>query len=178
MPQWARQVMDQKTADIVGQFDVTSLDALEISGSHWGRYQWKSYSVLEYPSFDICLDAVYDRQFDIVFAEQVFEHLIYPYRATRNVWRMLRPGGYFLVTLPFLIRIHPNPTDCTRWTPQGLTYFLEECGFDRGRIRVDSWGNRACVLANFSSWVEFEPGLHSLENEPGVPVVVWALAQK
>jgi SAM-dependent methyltransferase len=169
--------MDEKTDAIIRSFDTASLDAVEISGNYWRRHKWNSYTVVAYPDFDICRDAIYDRQFDMIFAEQVFEHLIYPYRAARNVWRMLRPGGRLLMTLPFLIRIHPEPTDCTRWTPQGLSYFLEECGFDRHRIHTESWGNRACVTANFDTWAAFTPGA-ALENEPAFPVVVWALAQK
>jgi SAM-dependent methyltransferase len=179
MTQWARVVMTQRTGELVAPFDTGNMDALEISGDSWHhRHQWKSFQTVYYPAFDICGDAIYDRQFDIIFAEQVFEHLLYPYRAVRNVHRMLRPGGYFLITLPFLVRIHLHPTDCSRWTSQGLPYFLEECGFERSRIKADSWGNRACIISNFEHWTGYDPELHSLANEPNFPIVVWALAQK
>jgi hypothetical protein len=91
---------------------------------------------------------------------------------------MLRPGGHFLVTLPFLIKIHNHPIDCSRWTPTGLGYFLEECGFDPAAALIESWGNRDCVIANFDSYVEYTRGLHSLENDPKFPAVIWALARK
>ena len=176
---WCRVVMHARTSELVSHFDTASMDALEISGNLWhANRQWKSFQRVSYPQFDVCRGVIYDRQFDIIFAEQVFEHLLYPYRAGRNVYRMLQPGGYFLLTLPFLLKIHEFPSDCTRWTPQGLLYFLEECGFERTRITTESWGNRACIYANSESWVEYEPGIHDLTNEPAFPIVVWALAQR
>ncbi|HEY1615420.1 MAG TPA: methyltransferase domain-containing protein [Rhizomicrobium sp.] len=179
MVHWARAVMDARTDGLVSRLDVENMDALEISGDHWARnFRWKSFETVHYPEIDICAAPAFDRLFDIIFAEQVFEHLLYPYRAARNVHRMLRPGGYFLLTTPFLIKVHDTPNDCCRWTAQGLSYFLEECGFPRSRMTVDSWGNRACIQANFTSWVEFDPHLHALENEPDFPIVVWALARK
>jgi hypothetical protein len=108
----------------------------------------------------------------------VFEHLLWPYRAGRNVHAMLAPGGNFLLSTPFLIRIHNNPTDCSRWTEVGMKYFLAECGFPLDGIQTWSWGNRSCVVGNFETFVRYRSRLHSLDNEPTYPVVVWALAQK
>ena len=31
--------------------------------------------------------------------------------------------------VPFLIRVHNVPIDCSRWTEDGLKFHLEECGF-------------------------------------------------
>jgi hypothetical protein len=103
---------------------------------------------------------------------------LWPYRAGRNVYQMLNPGGYVLVTTPFLIRIHDQPVDCSRWTELGLKHLLAECGFPMKNIRTGSWGNRACVIANFTEWPHYAPQQHSLDNEPNFPLVVWALAQK
>ena len=118
---------------------------------------------------------------DIVLAEQVWEHLVYPYRATQNVLSILRPGGYFLLSTPFLVRVHHgrNYGDCLRWTEQGMAHFLEECGFRADQIKTGSWGNRACAAAhiNEEKWVRFRKGM-DLTNEPTFPVQVWALARK
>jgi hypothetical protein len=91
---------------------------------------------------------------------------------------MLRPGGTLVVTTPFLIRVHPSPFDCSRWTELGLKYLLAEAGFDLSRITTGSWGNRACVRSNFVDWRGWNPILHSLRNEPDFPVHVWAFAKK
>ena len=91
---------------------------------------------------------------------------------------MLAPGGYFLLSTPFLIRIHNNPTDCSRWTEVGMKHFLAECGFPLEKVQTGSWGNRSCVVGNFETFVPYRSRLHSLRNEPKYPMVIWALAQK
>ena len=91
---------------------------------------------------------------------------------------MLEPGGYFLVSTPFLVKIHNYPTDCSRWTETGLKHLLAECGFPLESTITESWGNTECVIANLSGWVPYQAGAHSLENQPDMPYHVWALAQK
>lgn len=175
---WSRVVMNRETRSIIRSLEPGKLKTLEISGSAWGkREHFKEYRQVSYPEFDLCGSPL-DETFDLVIAEQVFEHLLWPHRAGRNVYRMLNPGGHFLLTLPFLIRIHASPTDCTRWTETGIKYLLAECGFSMDRIRTGSWGNRACVRANFPRWIYYRPLFHSLRNEPNFPVHVWAIAQK
>jgi SAM-dependent methyltransferase len=153
------------------------LDALEISaGWKWRQRQWGSFTEMNWPQHDICKD-VLDRQFDIVIADNVWEHLLYPYRAARNVHSMLRPGGWFVNITPFMIRYHPIPTDCSRWTELGMSHFLEEAGFDRARIVTGSWGNAAAVKANFYRWAR-TGWQRRLPNDERFPVTVWAMAQK
>jgi len=177
--------------------DVASAVAAGVFASGWAHFDlygrregrntlktWKSYQSVHYPEFDLCHDIVRGKQFDFIVAEQVFEHLIYPYRAGKNVHRMLRSGGYFLATTPFLIQRHMGEMDYSRWTERGFTYLLAECGFDPERVVTGSWGNRECAFADFNSCVErgawnlFDPKKHSLANEADYPDVNWALAQK
>jgi SAM-dependent methyltransferase len=175
---WARVVMNHETRKIISSLSPGNLETLEISGSGWGeKMPFRSYKSVHYPDFDICESSL-EETFDLIIAEQVFEHLLWPYRAGKNVYKMLNPDGHFLVTTPFLIRVHNSPTDCSRWTETGIKFFLAECGFSMERIRAGSWGNRACVRANFSHWASYRRWFHSLKNEPDFPVVVWALAQK
>jgi SAM-dependent methyltransferase len=174
---WVRIVMNDETRTLVQSVQPRELSVLEISGDYWGYVeQFKTYRSVHYPEFDICASALTD-EFDLIIAEQVFEHLLWPYRAGKHVYQMLRPGGHFLITTPFLIRVHEAPDDCSRWTETGIRYFLAECGFDLERIRTGSWGNRACVRANFTRWAFYWPW-RSLRNEPNFPVSVWAFAQK
>lgn len=175
---WDRIVMDRETTQWVRGLSPERLDALELSGTDWeGRARFRSYRSVQYPEFDICA-GVLPETFDLIIAEQVFEHLLWPYRAVRNVHAMLRPGGHFLVTAPFLVRVHEFPHDCSRWTQTGLRHLLAEGGFPIDDIRTASWGNRDCIAANFRHWQRYRPSRHSLANEPKFPVVVWALARK
>lgn len=175
---WVRVVMYDRAFAFLRSLGPEGLDTLEISGGpQWVReFKFRSYTKTEFPDFDIC-SATLPRQFDLIIADQVFEHLPWPYRAGRNVHAMLKPGAHFVIATPFLVRVHSVPIDCTRWTEQGLSYFLQECGFPQALIETGSWGNRACVKANFRSWPK--PGFFgSLVNEPDFPVMVWAFAQK
>lgn len=175
--QWGRIVMRRESRRLVENLGPSRLRALEISGTFWADFPFKEYDSVCYPEYDLCTAAL-PQSFDLVIAEQVFEHLLWPYRAAAHVCQMLTPGGYFLVSTPFLLRIHNEPVDCTRWTETGLRHFLAECGFPLADIQTASWGNRACIKANFGWWARYHRWLHSLHNEPDFPVHVWALARK
>jgi SAM-dependent methyltransferase len=176
---WSRVVMDRETHNLVNALNPWSLDALEISGSDWKEYGFKNYRHVDFPEYDLCKAPLPER-FDLVIAEQVFEHVLWPYRSGRHVCQMLRPGGHFLISVPFLVKVHNWPVDCSRWTELGLKHFLAECGFELETIQTGSWGNRKCILAHFNSArpLTYREKKHSLENEPEFPHHVWALARK
>jgi SAM-dependent methyltransferase len=175
---WVRSAMYSHAFQFVKDLGPETLNVLEVSaGSQWrDRFPFKTYHGTHYPPFDICRD-VLPEQFDLIIADQVFEHLKWPARAARNVYSMTRPGGYFIVATPFLVRFHPSPLDCSRWTAQGLASLLQEAGFPEASIQTFSWGNRACVKANLTKWRK-RGFFGSLRNEPDYPVMVWAYAQK
>lgn len=176
-PKWSRVVMQREQHALLAAIDSQTLSALEISGDHWREYGFASYEKVTYPDFDICAQRT-PRQYGIILAEQVWEHLLWPYRATRNVLEMLEPGGYFMVSVPFLVRVHGYPIDCSRWTELGLKHLLAECGFPIESIKTGSWGNKSSIIASFRSWRNYVPWVHSLRNEPNFPQVVWAFARK
>jgi SAM-dependent methyltransferase len=175
---WVRVVMYRRCFEFVRGLGPENLDVLEISGGpQWRRvFTFRSYSETQYPGFDICSQTL-NREFDLIIADQVFEHLPWPHRAGRNVFKMLRPGGHLIIATPFLIRVHEVPIDCNRWTEQGLSFLLQDCGFRDEDIKTDSWGNRACLKANLKKWRTFG-WFRSLRNEPNFPVMVWAFAQR
>ena len=176
--QWHRVVMDRETEALVRELDPPPADALEISGSKWESFGFHSYRRVAYPEFDICEETL-DQKFDLIIAEQVFEHLRWPRRAANNAYYMLRPGGCFLITTPFLIKIHEEPIDCTRWSEYGMRYFLADSGFPLKSITTGSWGNRQCVKANLRyGWQKYRAVFHRLTNEPHYPLSVWALARR
>jgi SAM-dependent methyltransferase len=176
--QWARVVMDRETERLMRTIDYRNANAVEISGEKWHDFGFSSYESWSFPDFDICGEVGRSNCCDVIIAEQVFEHVLQPYRAAKNVFKLLRPGGAFLITTPFMLRIHKFPEDCSRWSETGIKHFLAEAGFSLDQIDAGSWGNRACVRGNFRRWVFYNRWLHSLKNEPDFPVVVWALARK
>jgi SAM-dependent methyltransferase len=177
--QWGRVVMNRETLKLIEGCNPGRLKVLEISGSFWkDRCKFKEYTSAYYPDYKVCESTYGDEKFDLVVAEQVFEHLPWPYRAGRHIYEMLNPGGLFLITTPFLIKVHEEPFDCSRWTPTGMRYFLAECGFPLEKVEAFAWGNRGCVKASLARWKIYQPWRHSLVNDPRFPVSVWALARK
>lgn len=159
------------------QHDCAQWDALEISsGWKWREVSWKSYSEMNWPEYDICKDQM-NRKFDVIIADNVWEHLEYPYRAARNVHAMLKPGGFFINITPFMIRYHPIPNDCSRWTKLGMIRFLEECGFDPDHIETGGWGNAKAVKSNLFGWSR-AGWQRQFKNDERFPVTIWAFAQK
>ncbi len=92
---------------------------------------------------------------------------------------MLRPGGYFVISTPFLLKVHGFPLDLYRWTEQGMRQLLETAGFSA--VVTGSWGNLECLFADMTpdlEWTAYNPRRHSLHNQPEFPIVVWAFAKK
>lgn len=176
---WQRKVMYAETKRLVEGLHPETLDALEISGDRCGHFaNFKSFKAVDFPEYDLCV-APLAEQFDLVIADQAFEHLFWPYRAAKNVYEMVRPGGHFLVMTPLLVRVHAHPTDCSRWTETGMRHFLAECGFPIDHIQTGSWGNLSCVKADLIRFRKYRRlFLHSLRDQHQYPIQVWALAQK
>ena len=75
---WCRVVMNRETRRIVKSLQPERLNGLEISGNSWGNWEsFKSYKSLKYSDFDIC-ESCLDETFNLIIAEQIVEHLLWP----------------------------------------------------------------------------------------------------
>jgi SAM-dependent methyltransferase len=177
---WCRVVMNQEVDKFITSLDTSRLDVLEISGANFrDKFQFKSYRTAAYPDYDVCGGPLLPASFDLIIAEQVFEHVLHPDRAAASVYQMLRPGGVFIIDTPFLLKVHPAPVDLYRWTEHGIRTLLEGAGFRQ--IETGSWGNRRCLIRDLTpglEWAWYNPLLHTLKNEPQFAISVWAFAQK
>ncbi len=177
---YMREVSNQNTWDFVSKLNYQNFDALEISGDRWSTMGFNSYKSLGYPEFDI-LDPQITDTFDLIVAEQVWEHIKYPFKAGSNVFNLLKPNGWFILTVPFLVRRHDHPIDCTRWTDEGLAGYFEEIGFVSSNIKTGTWGNLACVISNLTSWTisdKTDNSFQPMHNEVMYPICTWGFAQK
>jgi hypothetical protein len=175
---WQRVVMNKAANEFIQSLDPSRCTAAEISGdTHAGR-PWKKYASLMYPEFDLCDPLPDEGKFDVVICEQVLEHVVDPCAAAANLRGLCAAGGHVIVSTPFLIRVHELALfvmrDYWRFTPRGLEALLERVGLEV--VALGAWGNRECVIGNFSSWSAYRRW-HSLRNEADFPVQVWAFAR-
>lgn len=70
-----------------------------------------------------------DATFDHVFSSEVFEHVFNLDEVLPEIARVLKPGGYFLLTCPFVWPEHEPPYDFARYTSFGLDHLLKTNGF-------------------------------------------------
>ena len=92
-----------------------------------------------------------DNSIDNVLAFNLFEH-IYNYKfLAKEIFRVLKLGGQVLGSVPFLVRIHPDPEDFFRYSNQALERIFKESGFKK--IEIECVG--AGPFINGYSQIEF-----------------------
>lgn len=75
-----------------------------------------------------------DASFGCVLAFNTFEHVRRFWVGFEEVFRVLRPDGILLMSVPFHFRIHHHPSDYWRFTPEALDVLLE-----RYAVRLVGW---------------------------------------
>ena len=94
--QWCRVVMNHEVVEFIRSLDYRRMDALEISGTRFSDFGFRSYRFTKYPEYDVCLGPLAQEAFDLVINEQVLEHVVRPDWPVRSVYQMLRPGGLWV----------------------------------------------------------------------------------
>lgn len=67
-----------------------------------------------------------DDYYDCVFGMEVLEHTIDPFGGVREMRRILKDGGYLIVSAPLNWRIHGPIPDCWRFTEHGFKVLLRD----------------------------------------------------
>ena len=68
-------------------------------------------------------------RFETVLCTDVLEHLEEPGAALAEAFRVLKPGGYAIYTVPLFWHLHEEPRDFYRYTRHGLKYLFEKADF-------------------------------------------------
>jgi len=77
-----------------------------------------------------------DGSFDSAICTAVLEHLEEPEAALRECFRVLRPGGCAVYSIPFIWHLHEEPRDFYRYSKYGLKYLFEKAGFEIIEIKA------------------------------------------
>ena len=70
-----------------------------------------------------------DSSFDWIVSNQVFEHIFNPDEFLAEMYRVLKPGGGMMMTVPFVWDEHEQPCDYARYSSFGLKFVVEKHGF-------------------------------------------------
>ena len=77
-----------------------------------------------------------DTSFDCAMCTAVLEHLEEPEQAVRECFRVLKPGGVAVYSVPFIWHLHEEPRDFYRFTKYGLTHVFTKAGFEVVRLEA------------------------------------------
>jgi SAM-dependent methyltransferase len=95
-----------------------------------------------HPDLDALADATStlpfrDESFDVVFCCSVLEHAPEPWTAFSEIFRVLKPGGTAIISLPFVLHLHDAPLDFYRFTRFGVERLALASGFHIEEIVVN-----------------------------------------
>jgi SAM-dependent methyltransferase len=71
-----------------------------------------------------------DSSFDSILATEVLEHVFNPEEFLAEASRVLRKGGFLLLTCPFVWDEHEQPHDYARYSSFGLKHLVERSGLE------------------------------------------------
>lgn len=108
-------------------------DILNIAGEYIG-VDWEN-TLGDRCNIDVFCDLCQQLPFpenhaDTVVSFQVIEHLPEPEFFLSECRRVLRPGGYLIITVPFMWHVRDAPYDYFRYTRHGLEYLLKKNRFE------------------------------------------------
>ncbi len=98
-----------------------------------------NYEIVDYPSTDIrgVAEALpfRDASIDGVLCLNVLEHVKDPFRAAREIARVMKPGGRLYCVVPFLQPLHAHPHHYYNMTAEGLrNLFADHLEIERQEI--------------------------------------------
>lgn len=95
---------------------------------------------------DDLAEAYGDHSFDIVICMETMEHSRFWRKTLQNIKRILKPGGYLIITAPAPgYPYHGHPTDFWRYTPDDFKRLLEE--YEILGVEFDAGGPGSFIAA-------------------------------
>jgi SAM-dependent methyltransferase len=101
---------------------------------------------------------------DVALSNQVLEHVNNPEEAAREAYRLLKPGGKFIGSVPHLSPVHLEPYDFRRYTDFGIEKLLSNAGFTKIRIDLSGGVYSAAVLIIAMDWVLTSRNEHEVQG--------------
>lgn len=94
------------------------------SGTKYIREDVLNLDVLPFKGVEVVADMTHlpfqDDSLDMIISECALEHVPNASAAIAEISRVVKPGGFVYVVVPFLYPYHESPNDYYRWTAAGL----------------------------------------------------------
>ena len=105
--------------------------------------------IFPFKNVDIVADAASlpfkDASVDMLISESTIEHTPNAESAIREMRRVVKPGGFVYISIPFIMPFHASPNDYSRLTHEGL----KQKFYDFTPIKIGALGGPASALVTF-----------------------------
>jgi SAM-dependent methyltransferase len=123
-------------------------------------------------------DVINSDQFDCFLLVQTLQYIYDLASAVRHAYRILRPGGVLLLTVPTVSRVDPALPDYWRFTASSCSALLAEV-FPLEGISVRSYGNVLAAIASLTGMAFEELSSRELtKSDENFPLLIAARAAK
>ena len=150
-------------------------------GSRTRIYCTVQKTLLPYPGYDLhTISKHFKNEFDFFLFNQTIEHLYNPFEAIKQIYEIVKPGGYVFTSVPTINIPHMTPVHFNGFTPMGLAMLFKSANFEV--IEIGQWGNFEYIqkLWNTHNWPGYDQLHHNniITNEEKNVCQCWILAKK
>ena len=157
-------------------------DSVDAFRQHYAEIEWIGMDIAESPessgrtrgdatfiTYDGINIPLLDASVDVIFSHQVFEHVRQPSELLPQVFRVLKPGGWFVGSTSHLEPYHSR----SHWnfTPYGFISLLVDAGFPDVRIRPGIDG-LTLILRRLLSYARIRIGRWFFEHESPLNCII------
>lgn len=168
--------MSRKTYSIIRTHEHEELSKLsligsilDIGGSRESGYQElvkgdHVWTVVNYgdqhPGQDLNFNAeekfpLEDASYDNAMTMNVIEHIWDTHNVFSEVNRILKPGGLFVSSVPFMHHVHGSPDDYNRYTESAFRKYASKYNFDIIYIEPLGYGLFSLIYQSIGGWLYF-----------------------
>jgi len=140
------------------------------------------YTLVSYPPYDLHTISNYinKNEFDFFLFNQTIEHLHNPFEAIKQIYNIVKPGGYVFTSVPTLNIPHITPIHFNGYTPMGLAMLFKSANFEI--LEIGQWGNFNYISKLWSThkWPGYDElnNNNIVENDERNVCQCWILARK
>jgi SAM-dependent methyltransferase len=134
-----------------------------------------------YPVYDLhTISKHFKNEFDFFIFNQTLEHLYNPFESVKQIYEIVKPGGYVFTSVPTINIPHITPIHFNGFTPMGLAMLFKTANFEV--IEIGQWGNYDYItkLWGTHEWPGYDK-LHNnnvVTNQENNVCQCWILARK